>query len=262
MQVNNSSRVTRTDSHAAAWRTRQRSRSGFTLIELIVVVGIIIFLVGLTVTTAASITRQAEHRQTENTLRLLDLAMTEWETESGRKLTWEDHFDAKNAYSTHASSAELHFDTPEILLISELLDVVERVQASRDILRQLDPELTYRYSTDDPASWLSPAERSKVNSEFVGSLTVLDAWGTPIYATHPGRLHDPVDFPYDASRIRDEDGTIRTYNEDKYGVALNRRVCFVSAGPDGEFGYMAENPESPAFKQTLDNVASYQPETP
>ena len=26
---------------------------------------------------------------------------------------------------------------------------------------------------------------------FVGAVTVLDAWGTPIYATHPGRPYRP-----------------------------------------------------------------------
>ena len=71
-----------------------------------------------------------------------------------------------------------------------------------------------------------------------------DPWDNEIVMVHPGRLHDPVNDP--PSIIRDVDGTIRTTYamsngtfdacEFRHGACINRRVCFVSAGPDGEFG--------------------------
>ena len=39
---------------------------------------------------------------------------------------------------------------------------------------------------------------------------------------------------------RDDDGTIRTRNEKDYGISPNRRIVFVSAGPDQRFGLPAE----------------------
>ncbi|MCZ6850871.1 MAG: hypothetical protein O7F17_04445, partial [Planctomycetota bacterium] len=89
---------------------------------------------------------------------------------------------------------------------------------------------------------------------FVGSLTILDAWGTPIYATHPGRPFNAGSDPGDP----EPDGTIRTYNEDKYGGARNRQICFVSAGPDGNFGNL--DPSIPLYHDpegAKDNIYSY-----
>ena len=90
---------------------------------------------------------------------------------------------------------------------------------------------------------------------------MLDAWGWPIYATHPGRVHDPNVFNIDTVYPGDRDGTVRTYNEDIYGIASNRQVRFVSAGPDGKFGMLGASEDSEEFKQTKDNLFSY-PTTP
>jgi len=242
----------------------RRCSCGFTLVELIVVIGIIIFLVGLTVTVTASAVRNAEARQTETTLRLLDMAVTEWEMQSGRKLTWRAAHNEGSGYSgVTASQADVNFDTPEILIITEVLDTIERVSASQDILARIDPQFTHRYKSEPTAPWLNPVERSQVETRFIGSLTVLDAWGHPIYATHPGRLYDPRNYSDDPTYYsRDDDGTIRTYNEMRYGAARNRRICFVAAGPDGEFGYISHDPDSTGFKQTLDNLYSYTPDVP
>ena len=99
--------------------------------------------------------------------------------------------------------------------------------------------------------------------EFDGGITILDAWGTPIYSTHPGAPAAPGVQPVDA------DGTERTLNESYYGIARNRRVCFVSAGPDRLFGLYWEftgltGPElEEAIAEAMkDNIYSYQPEQP
>ena len=64
------------------------ARHGFTLVEMVVVISIIVMLVGLTVGVAVILSRKSEERETESILKLLDLAMTEWETASERTLTF------------------------------------------------------------------------------------------------------------------------------------------------------------------------------
>ena len=86
---------------------------------------------------------------------------------------------------------------------------------------------------------------------------MLDAWGTPIYATHPGRIWTLND------RGPDPDGTIQTDNEERYGIAPNRRVVFVSAGPDQRFGLTeefnsldADDGDAAIAKARADNIYS------
>ena len=202
-----------------------RPARGFSLVELTVVIGIVVLLAGLTISAGTAVVRNAEHRATETALVQLDAAVREWELLADRKLTWAEP----------GEQAEVHAVTPEVLIITEILDVVTRNAASRDLIAHIDPDLVYRYE-DDTAPWLSsPMEMSEVNDRFIGSLTVLDAWGTPVYATHPGRAWVPDDGP-----DRDDDGTIRTRNEKDYGISPNRRIVFVSAGPDQRFGLPAE----------------------
>lgn len=232
-------------------------RGAFTLLETMIVVAIVVFLTGITVTVTSSVMRQSEIRSTEQTLRLLDMVVSEWEMESGRKLTWMAYGDDYPTNLTQTRYAEVHAATPEVLIINEVLDACRRVSASKRILAQIDPDNLYEYSHRVRAPWISPPEQAIVQSEFIGSLTVLDAWGTPIYATHPGRLHDIRSFPYDEGRKMDTDGTIRTYNENKYGIARHRRVCFVSAGPDRKFGYVHAAPTTADLQATYDNLWSY-----
>jgi hypothetical protein len=228
----------------------------FTLVEVVVVIGIIVLLTGLTLTAATSVTRHMEVRRTTTTLELLDMAMAEWEANAGRKLTWKAVHDPEHIV------AEVHSDTPEVLIISEVLDAVRRDHAARSILAQIEPEFLLTFTADDLPRWVSPDEYDDIQAGFLGSLTVVDAWGGPIYATHPGRAREPMTFTYDSSRLFDADGTIRTYNESKYGIAAHRRVCFVSAGPDGDFGFVGSPVGTPDFEATLDNLYSYPPLLP
>ena len=58
-------------------RTARRS-PGFTLIELVVVISIILLLVGLTMSVGLAVRSKSETRQTENVLILLDQAVKQW----------------------------------------------------------------------------------------------------------------------------------------------------------------------------------------
>ncbi len=199
---------------------RQR---GFTLVELVVVIGVILLLAGLTLSVGVVVVEQSERRQTETVVQLLGAAVAEWERLADRKLMWGS-----------GTAFEVHPETALVFTITEVLDVISRPPEVQKILAQIDPDFLYRYELTPPRWIDAPDEQSDYNG-FVGSLTVLDAWGTPIYATHPGR---PFDLAYDEGP--DPDGTNTTYNESQYGVAPNRQIVFVSAGPDRLFGIAGE----------------------
>lgn len=232
---------------------RRSNRGGFTLIELVVVIGIMLLLLGLTLSVGVAVRTQSEIRETENTMRLLDTAMQEWEQSADRRLTWWQQL-ADDPSMRERS--DIHSDTPEELIITEMLDVITRPNQIKQMIAQIAPDFVYTYQEGVVPPWMEDQDLLQLE-DFLGSITVLDAWGLPIYATHPGRLwkdsdgNPPYVFP------QNEDGTIQTYNERTYGVSPNRQVVFVSAGPDGEFGDMSEADDSDAFKLTNDNLYSY-----
>ena len=230
---------------------------GFTLIELVVVIAIILLLLGLTLSAGLAIRKQSEVRETENILRLLDTAMQEWQRIAERPLSWgEDDPDTGASYDLQGKIGALPI-TPEILVITELLEVINRPDSVKNIIAQIDSDFIFRYVTEQYPAWIKPKDENDMDG-FTGGITVLDAWGWPIYATHPGRVANPDVFLVDDMPTLypiDEDGTVNTYNEGIYGTSINRTVVFVSAGPDGEFGKLNSLNEI-EFEQTKDNIFS------
>lgn len=222
---------------------RQR---GFTLVELVVVIGVILLLAGLTLSVGVVVVEQSERRQTEAVVHLLGAAVSEWERLADRKVTWGNGA----AYEVHPEP-----ETEFVFTISEILGVISRPPEVQKILAQIDPDFLYRYETTPPP-WIDTPDEQAQLSRFFGSLTVLDAWGTPIYATHPGSPAPP------GTEYVDSDGTIRTLNEYYYGIAPNRQIVFISAGPDGlfglpeEFGTLGEGAAEAQAKARLDNTYS------
>ena len=58
---------------------RDGLRRGFTLVEMVVTIGIIVVLAALTLTGIAVMSEQSEVKTTRNTMKLLDIALQEWE---------------------------------------------------------------------------------------------------------------------------------------------------------------------------------------
>lgn len=229
-------------------RLRARSgRRGFALIELLVVVGIVVFLAGLTITGAAALIERSEIERTHRTMDLIDLALSEWQTETGRHLTWGPEPGEHDIWSYRSHE----------LIITELIQTIRRHAAARDVLARVDRGAIYVYTEGETPPWIAGYATVQMR-DFYGEWAVLDAWGIPIYATHPGALAAPGDTP-------DADGTERTANELEYGTARDRRVCFVSAGPDRRFGILREFLTLPPAERAAameearaDNLYSYE----
>ena len=118
----------------------RRSPAGFTLTELVIAIGLILLLAGLGLSVSVAIIEQSERRQTQTVLTLLDTAVKEWELTAERKLSWYAEGD-----ETDPKAADVHFDTDEVLIITEILDVISRSDRVRRIIAAIDPEFVYAY---------------------------------------------------------------------------------------------------------------------
>lgn len=234
-------------------RTRapsHRSPRGFTLIEMVVVIGIIVALAAIILGVAGALSRKSDADQTRNILKLMDLAMGEWETASDRKLSW-----GKNGMPTANMSYEIQSDASAEDQTSAAIAKMRASTGSKEILARVNDKFLVRTELPTPR------------------VLIRDPWDKEIVIIHPGRLYDPVNDP--AGVIKDLDGTIRTTDaipnvnhdgcEMRFGACINRRVCFVSAGPDGRFGDLHLDKSAGTLSQAdladialaADNIYSY-----
>jgi type II secretory pathway pseudopilin PulG len=255
----------------------RRRVGGFTLVELVVVVGIIIGLLSLVLAVSTLLIQQNEARQLESAFANLETAVQEYEQTLGRPITFQDRSDPSGAWdidrtanlgvsgsieSPYDQSASTGVTCPSCSSNSEplayrgwarftvrLFSLLRGTQSAEDIIARLDPSLfvAVKQANGQPLSG---------NQELS---TLVDPWGTPVAVVFPGRKWKEGD-----TQILDADGTIRTYMENKMGICRNGKVLFVSAGPDGDIGCRggACGQTGPRFEATLDNVYSYKPGTP
>ena len=221
-------------------RTARRS-PGFTLIELVVVISIILLLVGLTMSVGLAVRSQSETRQTENVLILLDQAVKQWQIAADRQLSWGKNDTPVGAVYDVEGEDTGGSPIPADLQLIQLLSRISTNSAAREVLAQIDDDFLLQEEDD--------------NGELVMSL--VDPWGQRICLIHPGRLPDPDN--YSGETVGDIDGTVRTTHENEFGIAMNRALLFLSAGPDGKFGNL--DPDSSDYDpdSAADNVYSYKP---
>ena len=222
-------------------------RRGFSLIELMVVIGIILLLMGLIVSVTVALTSQSEARATQNTLKLLDQALHEWETTAERSFTW-----GKNNQPV-GTTYDIQRDASAEDQTSVVLWRLKNTPGCKEILAKIDSDMLVNDTSVTPPR-----------------LKLLDAWGKEIVVVHPGRL--PVFTLDGANPLMDADGTIRVtpawspdINENRVGVCASRRICFISAGADGKFGDLHLDKAEVALsagdvkdvQQAGDNMSSY-----
>jgi type II secretory pathway pseudopilin PulG len=215
-----------------------RAARAFTLIEVLIVIGLIVLLTGITVTVSTTVYERSQIRNTENLLKLLTTALNEWETTADRKTTWGE--DATINSFDYVYDIKSTTD-PEVQLL-DLLALLRRSATSREILDGIDQ--AYLQSFDHDNSDSTP-----------DVLRLVDAWENPVHMIHPGRVAST--FFGDNLTLSDEDTTIRTAVEDSFGVCVNQQICFVSAGPDGLWGDLSAAGGSEVFEQAQDNIYSY-----
>jgi type II secretory pathway pseudopilin PulG len=254
------------------------ARCGFTLVELVVVVGIIIALLSLVLAVSTLLIQQNEARQLQAAFANLETAVLEYEQAIGRPIAFQDRADPNGAWDIDraadlgvSGSVQSPYDQSALTgvtcppcssnsepvnyqgwgkFIVRLMSLLRGTQSAEDIVARLDPSL------------LVPVTQSN-GQPLTGNQslsTVIDPWGLPIAVVFPGRKWREGDAP----EKLDADGTIRTYMEVKMGICRNGKVLFVSAGPDGDIGCRggACGQSGPRYEATLDNIYSYKPGTP
>lgn len=241
-------------------------RRGFTLVEMLVAISIVILLAALTITATQVLGERQQVNATETTMQLLDMAIQEYETAAGRSITWGVEDEPLNAVY------DMLDESPHIYTMTEIMRTISDVPDAKTILARIDDDRVVSFDDDMPiyirsVDTVDPdpniANAQGMFASMNGERTVLDAWGIPIRAVHPGRVANAALFGDDLT-IADDDGTIRlslahsSYGvEEIYGVVADRRILFVSAGPDRRFGSRAPGATAEQREYAEDNVYSY-----
>jgi len=199
------------------------SRPGFTLVEMVVVISIIVMLVGLTIGVSVILSRKSEERETESILKLMDLAMTEWTTASERSISFGQPLQPTGieVYDVDEMQYDPISEQLQSALIGKVITIISRNAATLNVLKQINAD--YLKSEVNP---VNPPETQRV---------VKDPWDNNLRVVFPGRLYRGVTLE-PANLIKDNDGTIRTQSENRYGVCANRKICFLSMGSDSLAG--------------------------
>ncbi len=253
-------------------RSAVRRRGGFSLIELVVVVGVIITLISLVLAVSTLLIQANEARQLEAAFATLDSAVQEYEQVVGRPLTYQDRSEqnVRGAFDIPynidfginalegfygaagagescicASGGDSHGWEKSIVRLFQLM---ARTQSAEEIIAKLDPALFVPVRLSNGLSL--------PNNQTL--TTLVDPWGATVALVMPGRKWRDSD---EGNLEIDTDGTIRTSLETKLGICRNGKPLFLSAGPDGDIGCLdCAGGTSPRFEATLDNIYSYTPE--
>jgi prepilin-type N-terminal cleavage/methylation domain-containing protein len=275
-------------------RSRHAGRA-FTLIEIMVVISIILVLASLVLGVGSALLRRAERSQVESAMTIMESAFTEWEGQTGRPVTYNGAFNSATTpwVETFPSGATLEaFDvrdagTPLNITGNKMIytrarglgvftvNLLSQLESIRPMLAGIPPSMlraelnssTYpaaNISTGPPPAVLySPSAKSASNGKDSSRTELVDTWGNRIAFVFPGRA-----WRYGAElpgSLPDSDGTVRTPFENLLGVCTNRRICLVSAGPDGLFGVPGETtPDSATIQNTAaaDNIYLYELDPP
>lgn len=254
-------------------------RQGFSLIELLVVIGILVILIALSISVATGVNVSAQKRAAQDTIRVLDSSIESWTASTGQAAP-KDVIDPANPDARiPAVDGRLNDGSngytqatgdpwPSLLIF---IQAISQEGGSEDIIRSIDT--TYRSSASIPFDSGGDPLREIETQSFL----VKDPWGNPIRFVHPafdGGFGDYWDGSSPATRdlleveTSSASGTVlefrRSWRPFNPGSGLARatgdadegicpgggtRAYFYSAGPDGDPGTIADNvySERPQF---------------
>ena len=260
---------------------------GFTLLEIMIVMGVILILTSLVLGVGSALLKRAERSQVESAMSIVESAFSEWEAQTGRPLTYNGAFNSLTNPTTEVfpSGATIEvFDVREPpatpaptvpnntgnrliftrargagIYAMNLLSQIETIPPS--LLRPESSLSNYPASNISSGGILyTPSAKATVGSGSTRA-ELIDTWGGRVAFVFPGRAFR---FGVD-SGLPDTDGTVRTPAENILGVCTNRRICLVSAGPDGLFGVSGEvTPDTAVARAAAaaDNIYLYELDPP
>ena len=247
-----------------------RSRRAFTLLELVIVIGIILILMGLALAVTSSVLASNDRRTMENTFKMLDQALESWQGQMGREMTFgrrvvpgggthpPDFTLAATGPSATYDIYEENFNTTYMICVvleklsasPEALEVLSRIPGTSLRPVPVNPPATI-IGEPIPANWSSTSAQTDPNQMPYPTATtphavreIVDPWGRRIGVVTAGRRATKAELASTASSpppVDVDDGSVRTADEQNLGVCRNRRNAFVSAGPDGDFATLGDN---------------------
>jgi prepilin-type N-terminal cleavage/methylation domain-containing protein len=263
-----------------------QAHHAFTMVELLVVIGIIGLLVGLSLVVGSQVMGGAKVRATEETLRVLDQALQEYINAEGDNpppiyevpgsnavFPVADARDMTNAFTPPAGSGGL----PGHQMLNSVgffYAQASKVSAAKAVLDNLPARYVRMYDPDGTGTGDQPS-----------LMTVFDAWGRPIRYVHPvwqgviagditaasptytqprsasQVLPLPAGKTYAVSEIRRNNrinpagvNNAQDQPDGDGGMCVGNRPYFYSVGPDGLAGVRMMSPPTVEANYNADNV--------
>ena len=252
------------------------NRRAFTVLELVIVIGVILVLMSLALTVTSVVLAANDRRSVQSTFVLLDQAISSWQSQAGRELTAGRRVNPPGTpggtpgpqgpldFTLSATGPSAGFEIYEEIFPTtySICIVLERLASSPDsveIIARL-PSTAIRFVPLNgtnaveplPTGWpqITPQQDPNQMPPYASVREIFDPWNRRIGVIFPGRAATKAEIAAAVTNptlIDVEDGSVRTMDEHYLGICRNRKMCFVSAGPDGDMG------------TTSDNIYSYDP---
>ena len=274
-------------------RKFKERKKGFTLLELLIVIGIIVIIASLVLAVSSSVVRASEERATKNTLEVLNMAAEEYQRTVDRRISYRS---AAVASGIAPDPTVLPESNPPIPLRYDVA-TVPVPPAGTGVTAWTSLATPYSSAAGGlPAYSPLPFQRTAAligfmsesptcavlmqklpdaifrgikpnanSASFTAVRHCVDAWDTPIIAVFPGRDARRVADATGAAdnpNFIDKDGTVKCDSE--WGLPTaggmqvsckDRRILFMSAGNDSRFTAVTGG----VYSLSNDNLYSYEP---